>query len=321
VLTGFSVATPDCDMDDRLLVLNRDDDCVSVVDPESGETVTEIETDFGPWTIETSPDGAKSYVTCSQGDALNIIDNESYSVTAQVEHDLFDGPRGIAVREQSTEIWVVSRNNSRVFVFDIETDELLDVIPTHQSQSNSLSLSGDESLAYVTNSSGNTLTIIDCEERRISVDVPVGDGPEGVAVNPNTENVYVTIQNESRLTVHDPEHHEIIYKTGLGDAPMGIVFSPDASVALVPNRMSNDVSVIETRFHRNGTGRPWEVERIPVGIWPSEVVFNTDGSMAYITNNKTNDVSVIDMNARQEVDRIDVRTHPDGITYLSRGSD
>jgi YVTN family beta-propeller protein len=223
-------------MDDRLLVLNKDDDCVSVVDPTTGETVEEIETDFDPWTIETSPDNSKSYLTCSEGNALNIVDNETFSVIGRVEHELFDQPRGLVVREQANELWLVSRNNSQVFVFDIETDALLDVIPTHQSQSNTLSLNADESKAYVTNSSGNTLTVIDCEERRISVDVPVGDGPEGVAVNPETDNVYVTIQNESRLTVHDPEHHETIYKTGLGDAPMGIVFSPDTSIALVPNR-------------------------------------------------------------------------------------
>lgn len=318
MLTGFAVATAVWVMDDRLLVLNRDDDCVSVVDPESGETETEVETDFDPRTIETSPDGAKSYVTCSQGDALNVIDNETFSVTTRVTHNLFDGPRGLAVRNGANELWVVSRNNSRVFVFDTETDELLDVIPTHQSQSNSLSLNGDESTAYVTNSSGNTLTVIDCEERRISVDVPVGNGPEGVAVNPQTDNVYVTIQNESRLTVHDPERHDMVYKASLGDSPMGIVFAPDASLALVPNRMSNDVSVIETRFHRCGEGRPWEVERIPVGIWPGEIVFDSDGSTAYVSNNKTNDVSVIDMESREETSRIDVRTYPNGITYLKR---
>jgi len=305
-------------MDDRLLVLNRDDDCVSVVDPETGETVEEIETDFDPITIETSPDGTKSYVTCAQGNALNVIDNETFSVTGRIEHDLLDHPSGLAVRTRANELWLVSRNNSRVFVFDIETDEVLDVIPTHQSVSNTLSLNGDESTAYITNSNGNTLTVIDCDQRRIAVDVPVGDGPEAVAVNPETNNVYVTIQNESRLTVHDPKHHETIYKTGLGSAPIGIEFSPDASIALVPNRMSNDVSVIETRFHRTDEGRPWEVERIPVGIWPGEVVFNNDSSTAYISNNKTNDVSVIDTEARQEVDRIGVRTHPNGITYLSR---
>ena len=110
-------------MDDRLLVLNRDDDCVSVVDPETGETVEEIETDFDPITIETSPDGTKSYVTCAQGNALNVIDNETFSVTGRIEHDLLDHPSGLAVRTRANELWLVSRNNSRVFVFDIETDE------------------------------------------------------------------------------------------------------------------------------------------------------------------------------------------------------
>lgn len=305
-------------MDDRLLVLNRDDDCVSIVDPETGETVRTVATEFDPITVETSPDGAKSYVTCAQGSALNVIDNETFTVTGRITHDLFDHPSGLAVRTCANELWLVSRNNSRVFVFDIETDELLDVIPTHQSLSNTLSLNAEESTAYVTNSNGNTLTVLDCEERRIAVDVPVGNGPEGVATNPETNNVYVTIQQESRLTVHDPNRYETLYETELGSSPIGIEFSPDASIALVPNRMSNDVSVIETRFHRSEEGRPWEVERVPVGIAPGEVVFDTAGSTAYVSNNKTNDVSVIDIESREEVDRIDVRTHPNGITYLSR---
>ncbi|WP_253736734.1 YncE family protein [Halohasta salina] len=305
-------------MEDRLLVLNRDDDCVSVVDPAAGETVAEVSTDFGPRTIETSPDGAKSYVTCSQGNALNVIDNTTFTVTGRVDHDLFDGPRGLVVRDRANELWVVSEHNSRVFVFDIETDTLVDIVPTHQSQSNSISLDSEESTAYVTNSSGNTLTIIDCEERRITVDVPVGDGPEGVGVNPATDNVYVTVQRECRLSVHDPVRYETIYETGLGESPMGIVFAPDGAIALVANRLSNDVSVIETRFHRGGTGRPWEVERIPVGIWPGGIVFDPEGSTAYVANNKSNDVSVIDPETREAVDRIDVGTFPDGLTYLSR---
>ena len=305
-------------MDDRLLVLNQDDDCVSVVDPETGETVSEINTAFGPRTVETSPDGTKSYITCSQGNTLQVIDNETFEITGRLSHDLFDGPRGLVVRTAANELWVVSEHNSHVFVFDIETDALLDIIPTHQTHSNTLSLNADESAAFVTNTSSNTITVIDCHKRRISVDVPVGDGPEGVAINPETNNIYVTIQNESRLTIHDPERHNTVYETELGESPMGIVFSPDSSLALVPNRHSNDISIIETRFHRDGEGRPWEVERIPVGIWPSNVVFNTDGSRAYVTNNKTNDVSVIDLERRAEVDRIDVRTYPDGITYLTR---
>ena len=80
-------------MDDRLLVLNRDDDCVSVVDPQTGETVTEIDTAFGPQTVENSPDAMKSYVSYSQGNTLLIIDNETFEITGRLTHGWLAGVR------------------------------------------------------------------------------------------------------------------------------------------------------------------------------------------------------------------------------------
>jgi len=305
-------------MDDRLLVLNRDADCVSVFDPASGDPLHEIETDFDPCEIETSPDGSKSYVTCASGDCLNIIDNETFQITGQIDHELFDRPNGLVVRERANELWLVSEKNSQLFVFDIETDALLDVIETHQDRSHMLALNADESRLYVANSSGKTLTVIDCDERRVSVDVPVGNGPKGVGVNPETDNVYIAVRDESKILILDPKQLEVAYRTELGTTPTRVEFSPQQTLALVPNQSSNDVSVIETRFPRNGTLRPWEVQRIPVGIRPGGVVFNGDGSMAYVANTKSNDVSVLDMTERREQFRIDTHTHPNGITYVTR---
>lgn len=94
--------------------------------------------------------------------------------------------------------------------------------------------------------------------------------------------------------------------------------SPDGRYAFVPNRESNDVSVIDTEHVRDGERRPWEIARIPVGIWPGGTVFAPEGDRAFVANNKTNDVSVIDVDAFEEVDRFDAELHPDGIAYLSR---
>lgn len=81
-------------MSDRLIVLNKDDDSVSFVDPEAGETTDVVETDFNPHEVAIAPDGSKTYVTCSLGGALNVIDNDSFGVV-----DRFDvriHPDGIA---------------------------------------------------------------------------------------------------------------------------------------------------------------------------------------------------------------------------------
>ena len=305
-------------MSDRLVVLNKDADSVSFIDPESGETTATVETDFNPHEVAISPDGSKSYVTCSLGGALNVIDNDAGEVIERFEHELFDFPHGLAVRESAGELWLASTYSSQLFVFDVETTELLDVFPTYQDKSHMVTFSPDEKWAYVANIGSDNVTVIDCEERRIVGDPPVGEGPEGIGVDPDTGEVLVANQDDGMLSVLDPESLEETNKALLGETPIRVVVSPDGRYAFVPNRESNDVSVIDTDHVRDGERRPWEIARIPVGIWPGGTVFAPDGDRAFVANNKTNDVSVIDVEAFEEVDRFETDLHPDGIAYLAR---
>ncbi|WP_235848962.1 MULTISPECIES: YncE family protein [Bacillaceae] len=116
----------------------------------------------------------------------------------------------------------------------------------------------------------------------------------------------------------DTESYEVLFKRRVGGIPVRLVFSPDGKYALIANRESGDVSIIETEQQINGQVRPWEIKRLPVGVWAGGIVFNDEGSFAYVANNKTNDVSIIDMSTLKEAGRIDVGIHPDGIAYLKR---
>jgi DNA-binding beta-propeller fold protein YncE len=48
-------------MPDRLVVLNKDSDTVSYVDPETGETTAVVETDFNSHEVAISPDGERAF--------------------------------------------------------------------------------------------------------------------------------------------------------------------------------------------------------------------------------------------------------------------
>ena len=305
-------------MDDRLVVLNKDEDTVSFIDPDAGETTDVVETDFNPHEVALSPDGSRAYVTCSLGDSLLAIDTDRCEVFDRFEHDLFDFPHGLAVRESADELWLASTYSSQLFVFDVDSLDLLDVFPTYQDKSHMVTLSPDESRAYVANIGSDTVTVVDCDERRIIADPPVGEGPEGIGVDPDTGEVLVANQDDGMLTVLDPDELAEFNKALLGETPIRVVLSPDGRYALVPNRESNDVSVIDTEHVRDGERRPWEIARVPVGIWPGGTCFAPDGKRAFVANNKTNDISVIDIDAFAEVDRYDAGIHPDGIAYLAR---
>jgi YVTN family beta-propeller protein len=303
-------------MPDHLVVLNKDSDTVSYIDAETGDTDAAVETDFNPHEVAISPSGDRSFVTCSLGNALNVIDNETYEVVDRFEHDRFDFPHGLAVRDTAAELWLVSTYSSQVFVFDVETLELRETFPTYQDKSHMVTLSSDQSRAYFSNIGSDNVTVVDCDDRSIVADPPVGEEPEGIGVDPDTGEILVANQEDGMLSVLDAETLEESNKALLGETPIRVVFSPDGRYAFVPNRESNDVSVIDTEHIRDGEQRPWEIARIPVGIWPGGTVFDPGGEFAYVANNKTNDVSVIDVGSFEEVDRFDTELHPDGIAYL-----
>ena len=299
----------------ELLVLNKDDDTVDYLDADTGETLATVETDFNPHEVALSPDGDTAYLTCSLGNSLLFLDNEAREVRDRFEHELFEFPHGLAVRESAGELWLASTYSSEVFVFDLDTEELLTTFPTHQQHSHMVTFSPDEETAYVANIGSDSVTVIDADERRVVADPPVGGGPEGIAVDPDTGEILVANQDDDDLSVLDPETYEETSTAMLGTTPVRVVLAPEGRYALVANREGDDVSVVDTEFVRDGNRQPWEVKRIPVGIWPGGTVFDPSGERAFVANNKTNDVSVIDVASFEAVERFDAGIHPDGIAY------
>ncbi len=298
----------------ELIVLNKDDDSVWYLDAETGDRMATVETDFNPHEVAVSPDGATSYVTCSLGNSLLFLDNATREVRNRFRHELFDFPHGLAVRESSNELWLVSTYSSTVFVFDLDTEELLETFPTYQDKSHMLAFSPDESTAYLANIGSDSVTVVDADERRIIADPPVGEGPEGIATVPDTGEIIVSNQEDGQLSVLEPGTYESRIALA-GETPIRVVVSPKGQHVLVPNRGSNDVSVIDTGFVRDGDRRPWEIRRVPVGIDPGGTVFHPEGERAFVANNKTNDVSVIETESFKEIERFEAGIHPDGIAF------
>lgn len=303
-------------MSDRLIVLNKDADTISLVDPETGETERTIETDFNPHEVAVGPDGERVYVTCSLGGSLIVYDAETWEREETITHEDFDFPHGLGVRESADELWLASTYSNRVFVFDLSTHELLANVRTHREKSHMVSIGPDQERAFIANIGSDDVTVFDADSREIIDHVDVGGGPEGIEAM--DDYVLVANQDDSRLSVVDNDELDDVNMALLGETPIRVVPQPAGDYVFVPNRESNDVSVIDTEHVRNGEQRPWEIARIPVGRWPGGTVFAPSGETAFVANNKTNDISVIDVDTFQEVDRYDVGIHPDGIAYLER---
>lgn len=303
-------------MSGKLVVLNKDEDSVSIIDAESGTTKQKVGTDFNPHEVIVSANGEKTFVTCSLGNRINVIDNNGFEVIDRIEHDGFDFPHGLDVTPDGNDLYMTSTYSEKIFSMNPDTHEIRDIIPTNQTWSHMIAIDANAQTAYLSNIGSDNVTVFDLETERTIEHFPVGGEPEGIAVHPNSRELYVANQEDGDLYIIDTDTYELKHECDLGTCPIRVVFSPDGEYALVPNRESDDLSIVKTEFTRDGEIRPWEIKRIPVGVWPGGTVFNSEGSQAFVANNKTNDISVIDIESLEEVDRFDAGIHPDGIAYL-----
>ncbi|WP_243298287.1 YncE family protein [Bacillus litorisediminis] len=130
-------------MAELLIVLNKDEDTVSIIDANSYETLKVIETDYNPHELIITLDGKKTYITCSLGNKINILDNETFEITNTLEHPDFNFPHGLGITNDGAKVFMASTYSEKLFVIDTKTDEITNVFPTYQKLSHMISFSPD----------------------------------------------------------------------------------------------------------------------------------------------------------------------------------
>ena len=180
--------------------------------------------------------------------------------------------------------------------------------------------------AYITNSSSNSLSMIDTEKNKVSATI-VGAffSPYGVTVSPDSRDgskVYVTNSTasagKSNVSVIDTATNTVTATIPVGSEPVGVAVSRDGSKAYVANANSATVSVIDTATNT-------VIATIPVGIGPYGVAVGPDGSKVYVTNTLLNStgprgtVSVIDTAKNTVTATILVDGFPTGVAVTPNG--
>ena len=100
--------------------------------------------------------------------------------------------------------------------------------------------------AYVTNSSSDTVSVIDTNANSVIATISVGNEPFGVAVTSDGRRVYIA--NEFSVSVIDAVTNAVITTIPIAAQPpaIGVAVTPDGRKVYVSNYLGNTVSVIDT---------------------------------------------------------------------------
>ena len=130
--------------------------------------------------------------------------------------------------------------------------------------------------AYVVNNLDNTVTPINLRTLVAGPAIPVGAGPDAVAITPDAKTAYVANGDANTVTPINTATNSPGPAIPVGSDPFSIAITPDGTTAWVAN--SGDGTVTPINVATNTAGAPIT---IPLGV--SGVTVSPDGATLYVT--------------------------------------
>lgn len=294
-----------------LLVLNKNENTLTFMDPMGLKAIKTIATGEGPHEICVSDDGKRAFIANyghqQPGNSISIVDVEQQKEIKRVDLGALLRPHGMVYRDGR--LYVTAEGSRAVFRYDTATDKIDWITSTGKSISHMLALSPDSKKVYTADIFSNTVTVI-------SVDAPplpqfikhvdVGPKPEAIEITPDGTEVWVGHNDDGKITIINTAINEVDTQVAAGKMPIRIKFTSDGKYALVPDPPAGELVVLDAK---NKT----VIKRIPLAGGPVGIIITPDNKHAYVALTQLNMVCKIDLATLTETGRGKTGLNPDGI--------
>ena len=163
--------------------------------------------------------------------------------------------------------------------------------------------------AYVSNARANKITVIDLkrQEQVKGIDLrPVGPIH---SLEMAAGKLYFANEPARTISRYDPESKRIDWVFGTGIPQMHMIaVSEDAKRIFATSMSGRLAAIIERPSDFGGRSSDWKITTIPTGPRAEGLDVSPDGQELWVTNVNDSTVSIIDINAKKEIDKIDLPT-------------
>lgn len=300
--------------DELLLVVNKGEDTLALVDGETLEVTTTVPTGANPHEVYPSRDGTVAFVSDyggAQGTTVTVIDLMEPGVLETWDIAPNRGPHGIWTSRIGGLVWVTTETSGTVTEIDVETGSVVNAWETGQAVSHQLIPTPDDAKLYIANIGSGSVTVITRVTGEV-VSIPTGAGAEGIDISPDGSEVWVTNRGADTVSVIDVATDEVTASFASGGSfPIRARFTPDGSEVWISNAQSNSVAVIDAESHEI-------LATIEVGAIPVGLQMDPEGERVFVANTQDDFVTVIDRAAREVTGRIETGDEPDGMAWVVR---
>jgi YVTN family beta-propeller protein len=302
-----------------LLVDNKGDKTLGIIDPESFRQIAVIEEDGETGhEVAASPDGKHAFVPIygnsgvghpgTDGRLLRVIDLETRKIVGTVDFGKGVRPHCAVIGPKNGLLYVTTELDNSVTIIDPETLKIVGAVPTGQTESHMLAITSDGKRGYTANVGPGTVSVLDLDAKKVLKIIPISRNTQRISVSVDGRWVFTADQTKPQLAVIDTASNEVktwipLPGTGYGTAP-----TPDGKWLVVAMSGINKVGVVDLQSMK--LDKTFDVPKAP-----QEVLVRPDGAAAYISCDASRQVAVLDLKDWKISKLIDAGKSADGLAW------
>ncbi|MBL8514411.1 MAG: YncE family protein [Betaproteobacteria bacterium] len=235
---GLAAATLAAYSAPRLIVLNKSDHTLAVVDPVTLKVLGKVPTGEGPHEAAITADGkfavVANYGAMKPGNTLSVIDIDTLKEKERVDLGALTRPHGIQwVKDK---VYFTSETTRSVARFDPASSKIDWLMGTGASASHMLVVSADGRKLYTSNIASNNVTAIRLDgpaNAQGIAQIAVGAQPEAIDISPDGREVWVGHNGDGGVSIIDAATNAVSATMKVGSLPIRLKFSPDGKWVFV----------------------------------------------------------------------------------------
>ncbi len=270
-----------------LLVANKGNQTLGIIDPEAGRQVAEIpEGGITGHEVAASPDGQTAYVPIygnsgvgkpgTDGRTMAVIDLASRRVIRTLDFDKPLRPHCAVFGPKNGMLYITTELSNSITVIDPKSLRIVSSIPTGQRESHMLAITQDGQRGYTANVGPGTVSAIDLVSKKTLAIIPISPQTQRIALSPDDRWAFTADQSAPRLAVIDTSTNTLKTWVSLPTVAYGTAATPDGRWLLITLPDANKIGVLDIATMKIA-------RTVAVGKMPQEILVRPDGEVAYVS--------------------------------------
>jgi DNA-binding beta-propeller fold protein YncE len=298
IMTGWLACAAHAD-NGLLLVCNKGDRTLGIVNPDTGTQVAEVPEDgITGHEVVASADGRLAFVPIygnsgvghpgTDGQLIRVIDLEKRAIVGTVDFGKGVRPHCAVIGPKNKLLYVTAELENAIEVIDPKTFKILYSVPTGQSESHMLAIASNGRYGYTANVGPGTVSVLDLKRKKTVKIIPICKTTQRICISPDDKWVFTSDQATPRLAVIDTKKNEVAQWIEMPGVGYGGAVTPDGKSLVIALPAAKKAALIDLAQMK-------VVQTVDLPKAPQEVVIQPDGKVAYVSCDASKQVAAISL--------------------------